>query len=277
MERIRCFNAAEMKKILAIDIGNSNIVIGCFSEETLLFTFRFPTAYSEDSRTLYSKTQSVLTNRLTDSDELEGSIISSVVPKAARTMKQVLEQLTGRMPLVAGINLETGISLDRYDKNTLGIDRVIDVVAAKRLYGAPVAVFDLGTATTLSVVDRKGNFLGGMISSGVQLSINALSEHTANLPQMKVSTPNRMLGTDTPSNINSGAVIGTACMIDEVISRLPAEIGTKDVPIVITGGLSRTVIPWCRHRINFEPDLLLIGLQIVYELNIAEKPRRKAK
>lgn len=259
-----------MKKILAADIGNSNIVIGCFSGETLLFTFRIATKHAEDGRALLCEIEKVLSDRLTEPTELTGAVISSVVPKATRVMKQIFEQLTGRMPLVAGVNLETGISLDHYKKETLGTDRLTDMVAAKRLYGAPAAVFDLGTATTLSIIDRHGSFLGGAISPGVQLSLFALHEHTANLPLMKAGPANRLIGSDTPGCMRSGAVVGTACMIDGMAERIASELQTPHLPVVLTGGLGRIVAPWCRTKIHYEPNLLLIGLQILYELNVGK-------
>lgn len=260
-----------MKKILAVDIGNSNIVIGCFSDETLLFTFRLPTMYAEDGKVLLSEIESTLSARLTGPRELTGSIISSVVPKATRTMRQVLEQLTGRMPLVAGINLETGINLDHYKKETLGIDRLIDTVAARRLYGAPSAVFDLGTATTLSIIDQRGAFRGGMIAPGVQVSLLALHEHTAKLPLLKAGPTYQLIGDDTPGCMRTGSVIGTACIIDGMAERIAAELRAPSVPIVLTGGFGKLVAPWCRTKIHFEPNLLLIGLQILYQMNVEKR------
>ena len=264
-----------MKKILAVDIGNSNIVIGCFSGETLLFSFRLPPIYAEYGRARCSEIESTLSGRLTGPGELTGSIISSVVPKATRTMRQVLEQLTGKMPLVAGVSLETGINLDHYDKKTLGIDRLIDTVAAKRLYGAPSAVFDLGTATTLSIIDRNGAFRGGMIAPGVQLSLLALHEHTAKLPLLKAGPSCQLIGSDTPGCMRTGSVISTACVIDGMAERIADELRTPSIPIVLTGGLGKIVAPWCRTKIHFEPNLLLIGLQILYDMNVRKEGPRE--
>ena len=264
-----------MKKILAVDIGNSNIVIGCFSGETLLFTFRIPTMYAEDGRTLLSQIESTLSERLTGPGELTGSVISSVVPNATRTMRHVLEQLTGKMPLIARASLETGIDLSHYDKESLGVDRLADMVAAKRLYGAPFAVFDLGTATTLSILDRHGAFRGGMITPGVQLSLLALHEHTAKLPLLKAGPASGLIGRDTAGCMRTGSIISTACVIDGMAGRIAEELRIPSIPIVLTGGLGKIVVPWCRTKVHFEPNLLLIGLQILYDMNVgkeAEKP-----
>jgi type III pantothenate kinase len=264
-----------IRKILAVDIGNSNIVIGYFRESTLQFTFRIPTGEASDARELHARLDAVLTEHLVSAKELSGAVISSVVPSVTRTMKQALEHLIGRMPLIASAQLETGIDLSRYDRKSLGIDRLIDVVAVRRLYGAPAAVFDLGTATTLSLIDAKGAFRGGMIASGIQLSLTALHEHTAKLPKLKAASTDQLIGSDTPSCMRTGSVIAAACLIDGMTERIAKELHLESLPVIVTGGLGKLVLPWCKTKTFYEPDLQLIGLQILYDMNVQKTAQKK--
>lgn len=269
-----------MSRVLTLDVGNSNIVIGCFNGDTLEFADRIETHKKWSVQSLTRELQSSFVHHIFEGlpldesevndaiDDVEGSIISSVVPDINDLLAAALKRLTGCDPLIMNQSLDTGISTDHYDTTCLGQDRVVDMAAAVETYGCPVIVYDLGTATTLSLVDKDHQFIGGLISPGVQLSLNALAEHTSQLPQLTAEKPTALLGTDTLTCMNGGVVIGTAAMIDGIVDRIQALPGNTNIRLVLTGGLSKLVIPWLKNEAIYDPDLLLRGLFTVYRRNV---------
>lgn len=256
-----------MGKVIAADAGNSNIVLGCFDGSRLLFTDRLETRRKWTSQSMSLELVRRLRDMKTDPGEIEGSIISSVVPEVDPVLAASLEKVTGKAPLMMNTGLQTGIGTGLYDTTNFGQDRLADMAAAIAFYGTPVAVYDLGTCTTLSVVDRQTRFIGGMISAGVQLSLDAQAERTSKLPQLTADMADSLLGLDTISNMISGSVASTGIMMDGVIGRIMDEYSLPDLNVVITGGNGRFVLPWLRHRVTYDPDLLLKGLLTIYHRN----------
>ena len=202
--------------ILAIDVGNSNIVLGGIDNEKIYFTVRISTDRfkSNDEYAVLMKNLIEL-NGYTPS-EMEGSIISTVVPALATTLRLALEKITGKPCMVVGSGLKTGLNILIDNPAQLGSDLVVDAVAAIAEYPKPVMIFDLGTATTLSVVDKKGNYLGGMIMPGVVVGVEAISNRASQLPHIGLEAPKRLVGTNTIDCMKSGAIYGNAAMLQGV-------------------------------------------------------------
>lgn len=250
--------------ILAIDVGNTNIVLGVMKNEKIVFSGRLSTNINETDEEYAMKIHSFL--RLHNLFDIEGAIISSVVPALVGTLKKAVKLITGVNALVVGPGIKTGLSIEIDDPATLGADLVVGAVAAKEKYPHPTIIFDLGTATTGTVINAKGACIGGMIAAGVKSSINALSTGTAQLPQISITAPTKVIGTNTVDCMKSGAVIGAAVMLDGFVDRFEKELGQK-ATIVVTGGLGKSIVKNCTHEMIIDENLLLDGLRIIYYKN----------
>lgn len=257
--------------ILAIDIGNTHIVVGCLEGETLSASFRLATDRSKTAEEYTLLLMGVFSMRGIDPESIEGGIISSVVPVLRPVLRDAVEKLTGKHPLLVGAGVKTGLNIKVDNPAQLGSDRVVDAVAACAKYPKPIMIVDMGTSTTISVIDREGSFLGGMIIPGLRLAVDALSSRASQLPQnISLEVPDKMIGTNTLDCMKSGSVYGSVAMLDGIITRLEKELG-EPVTAVATGGNISMVAPLCRKKIHVEPDLLLQGLRILYEKNTQEK------
>ncbi len=250
--------------ILAIDVGNTNIVLGVMENEKIVFSGRLSTNINETDEEYAMKIHSFL--RLHNLFDIEGAIISSVVPALVGTLKKAVRLITGVNALVVGPGIKTGLSIEIDDPATLGADLVVGAVAAKEKYPHPTIIFDLGTATTGTVINAKGACIGGMIAAGVKSSINALSTGTAQLPQISITAPTKAIGTNTVDCMKSGAVIGAAVMLDGFVDRFEKELGQK-ATVVVTGGLGKSIVKNCTHEMIIDENLLLDGLRIIYYKN----------
>ena len=251
--------------LLAIDVGNTNIVLGVLDGEELVTSGRLSTNIAQTDEEYAMKLHAYLS--LHNATDIDGAIISSVVPALIGTLKSAVKIVTGVQALVVGPGVKTGLSIKIDDPAQLGADLVVGAVAAKEKYPCPIIIFDLGTATTGSVIDRDGNFLGGIITTGVKTSLNALATGTALLPQIDISAPKKTIGTNSIDSMKSGAVVGTAAMLDGFIDRFEKELGEK-ATVVITGGLGSSIAKNCTHDIILDNDLLINGLRIIYNKNI---------
>lgn len=252
--------------ILAIDAGNSNIVLGCMEEGKVLFTARVATDRQKTEDEYAAIFRSILQMRDVDPFCTEGGILSSVVPPLNSTLLNAAEMITGKRPLLVAPGLDTGLTLKVDNPTALGSDRIVDAVAACASYPLPLIVFDLGTCTTVSVVDREKAFRGGVICAGVRISQEALTSQTSQLPAISLDTPKKAIGRNTVDSMRSGAILGAAAMVDGLIDRIRREIG-EDATVVMTGGMGRRIHPSCRREIRYDGNLLLKGLWILYEKN----------
>lgn len=252
--------------VLAADIGNTNIVIGCFENGRILLTERLATNRDATELEYAIQIRKALECSGLARPEFEGSILSSVVPAVTGVLKEAVRLLTGKTPLIVGSGIRTGLQLMVENPTALGSDRVTDAVAAAELYRCPVIIVDMGTATTVSVVDEKRRFIGGVIMSGVMTSLNSLSGRASQLPYISMEAPKRTVGRNTVDAMRSGAIYGTAGSVDGVVRRIEKELG-RTCTVVCTGGLARAVIPHCRREMILDEDLLLKGLMILYEKN----------
>lgn len=256
-----------MNTVIAADAGNTTVTVTCFRDGSVLFTGKIDTDREKGEKTYLRGIRSLLlTNKISET-EIGGSVLSSVVPEITQALSQALHDITGAYPVTVSAALDTGITVSPSYGGTLGNDRLTDCAAALHLYGGPVAVFDLGSCTTVSVADEDGVFVGGMITAGIQMSLTACHEHTSQLPLLTADFPEHVIGENTASCMQSGAVIGAAAMIDGFCERIRDELNARALRTVLTGGLGKLVIPFCREEVVYEPDLLVKGLLYIYERN----------
>ena len=252
--------------LLAIDIGNSNIVIGCMNGTKIEHEFRIATDHVKTSDQYCIDLKNVLSLGDIQISELEGVIISSVVPQVTRSLSAAVKMLTGVVPLVADNTIRSDLTVQIDDPTTLGSDLLVAAVGALDIYQPPLIIIDMGTATTVTAVDADGAFRGGAIIPGVQLSLSALASNTSLLPSISLDAPPKAIGTNTVDCMKSGSILGTALLLDGMIDRMEAELGQK-ATVVATGGLARCIVPICQHEILLNEDLLLYGLAVLYEKN----------
>lgn len=253
--------------LLAVDIGNSNIVIGCIEDDgEIVDIFRMKTDISKTDDEYAVNLDSILRIGGIDREKISGSIISSVVPPLTNLMRSVIRRLTGTTALVVGAGVKTGLNVMIETPASLGADIVAGSVAAMTEYPLPVIVIDMGTATTIVTVDQHGNYIGGAILPGVAISMDALSGGTSQLQRVPIEAPKKCINGITVDAMKSGAVFGTASMIDGMIDRFEEELGTA-CSVVATGGLAPMIIPHCKHPVICDENLLLRGLAIIYGKN----------
>ena len=226
--------------ILAIDIGNTNIVLGCMEHDRILVEARMATDLLKTSDQYCVELKNLLSLYEIDPKAVEGVIISSVVPPVLNSCRTAVRKLTGKTPMIVGPGIKTGLSID------------------------------MGTATTMTAIDKTGTYVGGCISPGPKLSAESLSTRTAQLPAISLDSPKKAIGKNTVDAMRSGVMLGSACMVDGMIDRMEEELG-GGATVVATGGIARFVLPMCRRKIEYDRDLLLKGLSILYENNRREK------
>ena len=252
--------------ILAIDIGNSNIVLGCIRNSEILFEARMATDRIKTKDQYCAESKTMLELFHVSPEEIDGCIVSSVVPQIQQSMVDAAERLTGKTCLTVGPGLKTGLRIRIDNPAQAGSDLIVGAVAAMEAYGNGLCVIDLGTATTICVIDRDGTFLGGTIAPGVMLSLNALSSGTAQLPGISLEKPRKVIGTNTVDSMRSGLLFGSAAMLDGMVERVEAELGYP-TKVIATGGLARFIVPLCKREMVIDENLLLRGLEILYRRN----------
>ncbi len=252
--------------ILAIDIGNTNIVLGGFTEDKLSFVARIATDTKKTEDEYAAVIRSVLSIHEVAKKEIKGAIIASVVPPLNAIMKKAVQIVYGVEPLLVGPGIKTGINIHCDNPATVGADLICACVAAHHIYGSPSLVIDMGTATKLMLVDKSGTFCGASIIPGVNIGLRALSGGTAQLPQISLEAPKSVIGKNTVDCMRSGVVYGNACLIDGMIDRFFEEVG-EEMQVLATGGLAPTIIPLCRHDILLDENMVLRGLHILYKKN----------
>ena len=253
--------------LLAIDIGNSNVVIGCLNEnnETIKL-FRMVTDLKKTDDEYAAGIKTILEYSGLELTGFEGAIICSVVPPLTDIFRSAVENITGCKALVVGTGVKTGLNIMIENPGTLGSDIVAASVAALMEYPLPVMVFDMGTATTITVVDKGNKFIGGAIVPGVALSMNALSSGTSLLQKVPIEAPKKCISSTTIECMQSGAIYGNAALLDGMIDRFQEELGCG-CALVATGGIAAKIVPHCRHKIIYDENLLLRGLGIIYKKN----------
>lgn len=252
--------------VFAIDIGNTNIVIGCFEDKKIIFTERLSTKKTATALEYAISFKNVLELYSIDLKKIEGSIISSVVPEITTIVNNAIAKITNKNSIIVGPGVKTGLSIKVDNPAQLGSDLVVGAVAALAEYPVPLVVIDFGTATTLTVINSKKDLLGGMILPGVRLSLKSLSSGTSQLPEIGLEPPKKFIGTNTVDCMKSGILYSTAYGIDGFIENIEQELGEK-VTVIATGGLAKAIVPLCKSKITIDDELLLKGLMDIYNKN----------
>lgn len=253
--------------ILAIDIGNTNIVVGCFDKDKVLFVERVSTDRTKTELEYAVSLKNVLEIYSIHPQDVDGGIISSVVPPLTNVLKASAEKIISGEVLVVGPGVKTGLNILMDNPASVGSDLIVDAVAAIQEYPVPLVIVDMGTATTISVIDENKCYRGGMILPGIRVSMDSLTAKTAQLPHISMDPPKRLIGRNTIDCMKSGMIYGNASCIDGMIRKIRHELDRDDLTVIATGGLSRMIIPYCEERILYDDELLLKGLRLIYEKN----------
>ena len=252
--------------ILAIDIGNTNIMLGCMDGKKPCFTERLSTNKTKMEMEYAIDIKMIMDINGVSPKEIEGAIISSVVPPLTKIIQEALYKIIKKEALVVGPGIKNGMNILMDHPAQIGRDLIALAVGGIAEYKLPLAIFDLGTATTLCVVDEKKNYIGGMIMPGIKTSLNALAENASQLKEIDLEPPRRVIGKNTTECMRSGMIYSNAAAIDGIIDRVEEELG-QTVTVVATGGLADLIVPFCRRKVLLDKDLLLKGLWVIYNKN----------
>lgn len=252
--------------LLAIDIGNTNLVIGCIENDEILFKARIATDRTRTSDQYGVEIKSIIEAYGVKAGQIDDCIISSVVPPVFNSVKTGVIKVIGKQPMVVGPGLKTGLDIHMDVPSQVGSDRIVIAVAALAKYEAPLILMDLGTATTIEVVEPGNKYMGGIIFPGVRISLDALTSRTAQLPGISLDQPKHVIGKNTVDCMRSGMMYGTAAMLDGLVDRIEEELGHKST-IIATGGMAQFIAPLCKREIILDKNLLLKGLNIIYKKN----------
>ncbi|MCD7770382.1 MAG: type III pantothenate kinase [Oscillospiraceae bacterium] len=255
-----------MGELLAVDIGNTNIVLGRIRDGEILNIARLVTDRGGLHHDYALRLGQTFAMEGIDPGLFGGAIIASVVPQATNAVREAIRRLLGLESLVVGPEMRTNMTVALDDPGSLAADLIAGAVGGLACYEPPLIIVDMGTATTISVIDGDRRFLGGAIMPGVGVSLSALTAGTSLLPGVSLEAPARCIGANTEDCMKSGAVYGAACQIDGMTARMEAELGRR-AAVIATGGLARGIVPLCQRDIRYDPDLLLKGLWALYEMN----------
>ena len=252
--------------LLAVDIGNTSVALAGIENGSICFEPRFPADASLAAPEYAAAFREFLYSRKIQPDVFHDCIISSVVPRVCDAVWEAVFRLTGISPMTAGPSMDTGLVLCVDSPGRLGVDRIVTAVDAADRLNPPLLVIDMGTATTVDVLEPGNRFLGGLILPGVRTALNALSGKAAQLPFVNLEAPEHVIGRNTDESMRSGILYGNAAMLDGIIDRIADEIGHSSA-LIATGGMAQSVIPLCRHAVALEQQLLFHGLYVLYQRN----------
>ena len=252
--------------ILAIDIGNTNIVVGCIDDEKTYFIERLSTVRTKTELEYAVDLKTVLDIYHIKKTDIEGCIISSVVPQITDIARLAAEKILKKEVMVLGPGVKTGLNIMMDNPGQLGADMVADAVAGLASYPVPFIVIDMGTATTVSVVNDKKQYIGGMILPGVGVSLDALTSRASQLSGISIDAPKHIIGKNTIECMKSGVLYSNAAAMDGIVERIEEELGQRTT-VIATGGLAKKIVSHCKREIILDEDLLLKGLRVIYEKN----------
>ncbi len=252
--------------LIAADIGNTNITLGAYSGDELVFTVRLATDPHRTADQYAVEIRDMLDINGCAVSDIDDSVICSVVPAVSKAVAKAFIKLCGHAPLVLGPGVKTGLNIKIDTPSQTGADLVAGAVGALAKYPMPCAVVDMGTATTISVLNQKGEMIGGVIAAGIGITLQALCGRTAQLPAVDMEAPAKVIGTNTVDCMKSGLIVGAAAMLDGMIDRIEEELG-QAVNVVATGGLAGEVISCCRRKVTLDDTLLLDGLKLIWQKN----------
>lgn len=253
--------------ILVIDVGNTNIVIGAFEGDEIVKTFRISTVYERSSDEMGMLLSQLITFNGLDASKIDDVIISSVVPQIMFSLERAVKKYLGSEPMIVTSDINTGIEIMYDNPREVGADRIVNAVAVDKLYPGRAIIIDFGTATTFCALDNK-KYLGGVICPGIKISLDALISKTAKLPKIELIKPDKAIGKNTVSSMQSGMIYGYAGQIEYIVSKMKEEMGNSDdIRVIATGGMS-SLIALATDSIDIlEPNLTIHGLKFLYDMN----------
>lgn len=254
--------------LLALDIGNTNITLGAYKNNSLLFVSRMYTARQKTSDEFAADLLNIFKLYEVSASDFSGVVMSCVVPEIEGSVIRAVKMITGKTPVSVGAKHHGNFEVDVLPVGAIGADLICAAVAAKNKYPLPCLVADLGTATKIIVVDQGGKFVGCTISPGVKISMDALAESASLLPSVSFTTPKKAVGANTVECIQSGVVFGTAAMLDGLTKRIMNELSISTASVIATGGYSKGIIPCCETKIIYDENLLLDGLLEIYNASL---------
>ena len=256
--------------LLAVDVGNTNTVLGLYDGETLAASWRVTTERQRMPDEWWALLAPLMSTAGYEAAAVDGAIIDSSVPAVTVALREMIKRYCGCQPLVVSIDLDLGVKARVDNPREVGPDRLVNAVAAHARYPGPAVVIDFGTATNFDVVSAEGDFLGGAIVPGLALAFEALTSRAAMLYAVELKVPERAIGTNTIANMQSGAVLGYVGLVEGLINRITAELGTRPV-VIATGGLAGIIAAATPAIDHHDPDLTLFGLRLIYERNVGSK------
>lgn len=262
--------------ILAIDVGNTNIVLGCIDGDECLFVERLSTVRTKTELEYAIDIKNVLDIYHIHRSDIEGGIVSSVVPQITNIVKLAVEKILKKEVLVVGAGIKTGLNIRMDNPAQLGSDLVVNAVAGIAEYPVPLLILDLGTANTVSVIDKNKNYIGGMIYPGIGVSLDSLTARASQLGGIGIEAPEHIIGKNTVECMKSGIIYSSAAAIDGIIDRLQDEL-EGEATVIATGGLAKKIVPYCKREIILDNDLLLKGLAVIYRKNRKVQKSREEK
>jgi len=254
--------------LLAIDIGNTDTTLGVFDGEELRATWHMATGVHRMADEYAALLLNLLRQQGLDIPDIKAVVLGSVVPPLISTFDELFQRYFNISPLVVGVGVKTGVRIRMDNPREVGADRIANAAAAHHLYGGPVIVADLGTATTFDTVSKEGDYLGGAIAPGIMTGAEALFTRAAMLPRVELARPKRAIGTNTIAAMQSGIIFGYVGLIEGIVARIQKELGEK-AKVVATGGVAKLLAKETAIIDVVNPDLTLIGLKLIYEMNKA--------
>ncbi len=252
--------------LLAIDMGNTNITLGAYKDDKLVFVSRLYTSKHKTSDEYAVDLLDLFNLNKVSPKDFTGCVFASVVPELTEYIVRAVKHTIGIEPILVGRDYNGNLKVDILPVSHLGADLIAGAVAAREKYPLPCLVADLGTATKILVIDKDGKFRGCTISPGVKISLDALAKNASLLPSISFTKPDKAIGENTTECMQSGIIYGTAAMLDGMIKRIKAELGYEECTVVATGGYSTAIIPCCEEKILYDENLLLDGLKEIYGL-----------
>jgi type III pantothenate kinase len=258
--------------LLAIDVGNTNIVLGLFEGEEVIEHWRINTDARRTADELAVVLQGLLQQSpLLANSDISGIALCSTVPSVLHEMREMTRRYYGDVPaVIVEPGVKTGVPVRMDNPKEVGADRIVNALAAVHLYGGPAIVADFGTATTFDAVSVKGEYVGGAIAPGIEISMDALSQRGAQLHKIELNRPRNVIGKNTVEALQSGIIFGFAGQVDGIVDRMAQQLAEtpEDVTVVATGGLAPMILDEARTIDIYEPWLTLIGLRLIYERNV---------
>lgn len=253
--------------LLTIDIGNTNIKYGVFDDKKLVASFRVSSRISRTADEYGSVLVNLLDTKEIKPENIDGIIVSSVIPNLNYTICHMCEYFFGITPLLIGPGVKTGLNVKADNPKEVGADIIVNSVSAFKKYGGPVVVIDFGTATTFDVISENCELIGVVIAPGIKTSLESLATKTAQLPMVELDAPKTVIGKNTKHCMQSGIIFGFAGLVDNIIKRIKEELGVDDVKVVATGGMGEMIAKEVKSIYKVDRTLTLDGLRIIYELN----------